>query len=493
MDAVNELSRKVIALSGGTENILCAVSCMTRLRITVKDDALVRENDLKAAEGVLAVSQREAGYWEVVVGPGKSSRCMAVFRELGIRDGLQGEAPRSAEKGPAAASAADSAAVPAEAPAKAPKRRASDLTAVFGKIFAPLIPGIIVSGLCAGLAALTAQIVPGYADQPVLSVLFSLMTGINAAFMAYLPAWAGYRAAEVFGGTPILGGMVGMMTTLENINAVSRAAGLYNEAQPLESILRSGRGGLLAALIGVWLMCIAERAIRKRMPEALDTVFTPFLTLLCVLVPYVLLIMPAIGLVSAGLCRVIGFVAMNPNALVRMLAGYIGAAVFLPMVSLGMHHGLIALYSVQLETFGFVTLYPALAMAGAGQIGAALAIAVKAKRTGNHRLCRVINGAVPAAILGVGEPLIYGVTLPMGRPFLTAGLGAGFGGALVMLMQVASTTWGPSGVLGAFVMTEGPKGAVLSVCCYLAGLAVSCVLAYILTALLVKDSDAAKA
>ncbi|MCR5295168.1 MAG: PTS glucose transporter subunit IIB, partial [Lachnospiraceae bacterium] len=146
-----------------------------------------------------------------------------------------------------------------------------------------------------------------------------------------------------------------------------------------------------------------------------------------------------------------------------------------------------------LETFGFVTLYPALAMAGAGQIGAALAIAVKAKRTGNHRLCRVINGAVPAAILGVGEPLIYGVTLPMGRPFLTAGLGAGFGGALVMLMQVASTTWGPSGVLGAFVMTEGPKGAVLSGCCYLAGLAVSCVLAYILTALLVKDSDAAKA
>lgn len=124
---------------------------------------------------------------------------------------------------------------------------------------------------------------------------------------------------------------------------------------------------------------------------------------------------------------------MSPNPIIRIVAGFISAALFLSMVAMGMHHGLVALYTVQLETIGFVTLYPALAMA----------IFLKAKKVKNQRLCSVIDGTPPAGVLGVGEPLIYGVTLPMGKPFFTAGLGAAFGGAFVMAMQVASTTWGP--------------------------------------------------
>jgi len=174
-----------------------------------------------------------------------------------------------------------------------------------------------------------------------------------------------------------------------------------------------------------------------------------------------------------------------------MASGFLGALLFLPMVAMGMHHGLIALYTVQLETFGYVTLYPALAMAGAGQVGAALAIAFKARKKGNLRLCRIINGALPAAVLGVGEPLIYGVTLPMGKPFITAGIGAGFGGAFVMLMEVASTTWGPSGILGIFVMTEGPRGAALSIACYVIGLVISGVAAFLITGVCMRDEDIA--
>ena len=87
----------------------------------------------------------------------------------------------------------------------------------------------------------------------------------------------------------------------------------------------------------------------------------------------------------------------------------------------------------------------------------------------------------PAGFLGIGEPLIYGVTLPLGKPFITAGLGAGFGGALVMAFRVASTTWGPSGLLGAFVMTAGPRGAVASVLIYLAGLVVAYICSFVIT------------
>ena len=174
-----------------------------------------------------------------------------------------------------------------------------------------------------------------------------------------------------------------------------------------------------------------------------------------------------------------------------LISGYLGAALFLPMVAMGMHHGLVALYTVQLETFGCVYLYPALAMAGAGQVGAAIAIYLKCKQARNDRLKGVITGALPAGILGVGEPLIYGVTLPMGKPFLTAGLGAGFGGAFVNLMQVASTTWGPSGLLGCFVMTAGPNGAAKSVLFFVVGLIISYIMGFIITNFAIKPEEVA--
>ena len=180
---------------------------------------------------------------------------------------------------------------------------------------------------------------------------------------------------------------------------------------------------------------------------------------------------------------------LSENVFIRAVSGYFAAAFFLPLVAAGMHHGLVALYSVQLAELGFVTLYPALAMAGAGQVGAALALWRKAKKVGNDNLCSVISGALPAGLLGVGEPLIYGVTLPLGKPFLTAGLGAGFGGAFIMVTQVASTTWGPSGLLGAFVMTAGPGGSARSVLLYLTALVISYIGGYLITNIFYQEEE----
>ena len=81
----------------------------------------------------------------------------------------------------------------------------------------------------------------------------------------------------------------------------------------------------------------------------------------------------------------------------------------------------------------------------------------------------------------------------MGKPFITAGLGAGFGGAFVMLMQVAATTWGPSGLLGIFVMTAGPNGAAMSIVYFIIGLVISYIMGFILTKLFVKERDVAEA
>lgn len=467
---VQELSAKILELVGGRENVASAVNCMTRLRVSLKDPAAADIDGLLNVEGILQVIESDTLH--IVLGPGKAQKVTDQFKlDAGLTDG---------------------AAVAVAAPPKKQNKFQASLKAV-GDIFVPLIPGVITAGLCSGFAMLIAQAVPGYADIRLLYLLHQFFSMIHAAFMTFITAWAGYRAAEKFGATPILGGMLGMITTMENIDAVSGAVGLYNEAQPLDAILRTGRGGVLAVIFGVLLLAKIEKWIRSRMPDAMDTVVSPVVILAGCVVPYVLVIMPITGILSNALASFIRIVCMSDLVFVRMIAGFLGASLFLPLVAMGMHHGLVALYAVQLEVLGFITLYPALAMGGAGQVGAAVAIWLKARKTGNRRILSVIGGALPAGILGVGEPLIYGITLPMGKPFLTACLGAGFGGAFCMAMKVAATTWGPSGILALPIMVAGgssPAGQILR---YLISLIIAYIMGFLFTHFSLKDEEVAAA
>ena len=474
-----ELSLKILELVGGKENVASATNCMTRLRVNLKDYAKADIEGLKNVEGVLQVIEMDNLH--VVLGPGKAKKVTDQFKiDAGIADGGM-STDASWQENKAAMKAGQK------------QNKVKMALKAVGDIFVPLIPGVIAAGLCSGFATLITQVNPGYADVKWLYILHQFLTMINTAFMTYITAWAGYRAAEKFGATPILGGMLGMITTMANINTISGLVGLYNDAQPLDAILRAGRGGVLAVILGVLLMAKVEKWVRSKMPDALDIVVSPLVILAICVIPYVFIIMPITGLISNGLVSIVGAVCMSESVFVRMIAGFLGSFLFLPLVAMGMHHGLVALYTVQLETIGFVTLYPALAMAGAGQVGAAIAIWLKAKKTGNKRMMSVIGGALPAGVLGVGEPLIYGVTLPMGKPFITAGLGAGFGGAFCMAMKVAATTWGPSGVLALPIMVAGGNSATTQMLCYVVGLVISYIMGFIFTHFTLKDEEVANA
>ena len=476
-----ELSLKILELVGGKDNVTAATNCMTRLRINLKDYNVVDVEALKAVEGVLQVIQMDNLH--VVLGPGKAKKVTDLFKaDAGVAEGgMSTEADWKENK----------------AAMKAGQKQGKVKTALkaVGDIFVPLIPGVIAAGLCSGFATLITQVNPGYADIKWLYILHQFLTMINTAFMGSITAWAGYRAAEKFGATPILGGMLGAITAMANINNIAPLVGMWVEegGDALNAVLRAGRGGVLAVILGVLLMAKVEKWVRSKMPDALDIVVSPIIIMFVCVIPYVFIIMPVTGVISNILVSVVGAVCMSESVFVRMIAGFLGSFLFLPLVAMGMHHGLVALYTVQLETIGFVTLYPALAMAGAGQVGAAIAIWLKAKKTGNKRMMSVIGGALPAGVLGVGEPLIYGVTLPMGKPFITAGLGAGFGGAFCMAMKVAATTWGPSGVLALPIMVAGGNSATTQMLCYVVGLVISYIMGFIITNFTLKNEEVANA
>ena len=150
---------------------------------------------------------------------------------------------------------------------------------------------------------------------------------------------------------------------------------------------------------------------------------------------------------------------------------------------LGLHQALIPIHATLIEQVGYTNLLPILAMAGAGQVGAAIAIYLKLRN--NTGMRTIIKGALPVGIMGVGEPLIYGVSLPLGRPFITACIGGAFGGAWVGAFNqfgdpMGATAIGPSG-WALIPLVTGPGGQLYSIFVYLSGLGIGYVAGFLVT------------
>ncbi len=465
----SELGKIILNLCGGKENIQTITNCMTRLRIKLKDNAKADFQGIKNTQGVLGLV--EGVTTQIIVGPGKAKKlCDTMVEEFNLtRDAAVTDdwkenktALKSAQK---------------ENPLKSALR-------TIGEIFIPLIPAIIAAGIFNGLSSLlgTMQNTGALSAESTFWSLTKLMCGLaGGSFLSYFAIFTGVNSAKKFGATEALGGMVGAMSIMAQINQISEMVGLYNADNALKSILTTGKGGIIGVVVGVWVLAKVEKFIRKRTPDVLDLIVTPLLSLIIVGVVFVFAIMPISGFVSDWLVAALSVIINSQNPVVSVISGYVLSAAFLPMVLLGLHHGLIPIYAVQLEQMGGVSLFPVLAMAGAGQVGAAIAIYLKAKKVNNVRIKQVITGALPAGILGVGEPLIYGVTLPLGKPFITAGLGAGFGGAYVMLTKVMATAWGPSGIVAIPLMQPG------SMLNYTIGILISYIGGFLITYLFIKD------
>lgn len=467
----SELSNKILELVGGKDNIVTAANCMTRLRLTLKDVSAAQKDEIKKAEGVLGLVE-DGNTLQIVVGPGKAKKLMDIFREeLGV-----------------ASVAADWQENKAAMKAEQKQNGLKKALRTIAEIFIPLIPAIIAAGLFNGLASLLGQMMTDkvIAADGFWSLIKTMFSLIGGGFLGYFAIYTGINAAKKFGATEALGGMVGAMSIMAQIVDISKFFGLYNETVPLESVLTTGKGGIMGVIVGVWILAKIERWVRKRVPDVLDLIVTPLVSLFLTAAIFVLAIMPAAGFISDWLVKALSVIINSGNPVVSVISGYVLSAVFLPMVLLGLHHGLIPIYAIQLEKLGGVSLFPVLAMAGAGQVGAAIAIYLKAKKVGNARMRKVIAGALPAGLLGVGEPLIYGVTLPMGKPFVTAGLGAGFGGAYVMFTHVMSIAWGPSGLVAIPLMSN-----TVGMLNFFIGLVIAYVAGFIITYVGIKDADVA--
>lgn len=447
---VSAMAREIIENLGGQENILIINNCMTRLRITVKSENKVNFDNLEKLSYIMKVIKSDT--LQLVVGPGKSKKIAEEMKNYcGVKENEEWK--KNKEE------------------IKSKQGKMSRILKSLANIFVPLIPAIIGAGLLNGIAGYFQNVytVEGIKELPLWITFFQTLGG---GLFGYFAIFAGVNAAKEFGGTPALGGVIGAITLSPNINLFSKALGLYNSEIPLNSILIPGKGGVIGIIIAVAILSYLEKLLRRIVPDFLDTIITPTVSLLIVGTLTIFMIMPFAGVISDGIIKVLSFFILSEGPM-AIIGGFILATSFLPLVMVGLHHGLIPFYMVQLTQTGAISLFPILAMAGGGQIGAAAAIYLKAKN--NEKLRNIIRSAMPVGILGIGEPMLYGVTLPLGKPFITASIAGGLGGAFLAATKVQTIAFGPSGI------TAIPLVVPDKIIYYILGLLITYVSGFIIT------------
>ncbi|MBR8856518.1 PTS transporter subunit EIIC [Staphylococcus aureus] len=438
MTKEQQLAERIIAAVGGMDNIDSVMNCMTRVRIKVLDENKVDDQELRHIDGVMGVIHDER--IQVVVGPGTVNKVANHMAELsGVK--LGDPIPHhhnDSEKMDYKSYAADKAKANKEAhKAKQKNGKLNKVLKSIANIFIPLIPAFIGAGLIGGIAAVRSNLmVAGYISGAWITQLITVFNVIKDGMLAYLAIFTGINAAKEFGATPGLGGVIGGTTLLTGIAGKNILMNVFT-GEPLQP----GQGGIIGVIFAVWILSIVEKRLHKIVPNAIDIIVTPTIALLIVGLLTIFIFMPLAGFVSDSLVSVVnGIISIG-----GVFSGFIIGASFLPLVMLGLHHIFTPIHIEMINQSGATYLLPIAAMAGAGQVGAALALWVRCKR--NTTLRNTLKGALPVGFLGIGEPLIYGVTLPLGRPFLTACIGGGIGGAVIGgIGHIGAKAIGPSGV-----------------------------------------------
>ncbi|QUY48006.1 PTS transporter subunit EIIC [Serratia plymuthica] len=443
MDKTTALATQILTGIGGEGNILRLENCMTRVRVEVRDEQRLDLAALRQLPGIKGYI-KQGDQHQFIVGPGAAAKVVDAMRTL------FSDAPAAVEDNIA------------RNKAQAKQKYSAPMSGALKKladVFIPLIPAFIASGLITGIINLLKR--PDIAGELAVNYpnVLGLLAIFGSAVFAIMNILVGVNAARVFGGSQAMGGVMAGILSSPALAQIT----LFGEA------LQPGRGGVIAVLLVVALMCWVEKRLRNLLPESIELILNPLLTTLVTASLAIMILQPLGGYISDAIAHGANL-AIDKGGL---LVGAVLSGLFLPLVLSGLHQGLVPIHVELVQAHGSNPLLPILAMAGVGQVGAALAVLMK---TRNARLKKVIKGALPVGILGIGEPLIFGVTLPLGKPFIAACLGGAVGGALISYWKVATViTFGISGLPLALTIVSG------KVMLYLAGMVITIAAGFIFT------------
>ena len=439
-----EIAKKVIEALGGRENVNSVAHCATRLRVMVKDEAKINKDAIENLEKVQGAFFN-SGQYQIIFGTGTVNKMYDEVVALGL--------PTSSKE---------------DMKAEAAKQGNWFQRAIrtFGDVFVPIIPAIVATGLFMGLRGFLASL--GYTLPNDLNVYSQILTDTAFIVLPALVVWSTFR---VFGGNQTIGIVLGMMLIAGQLpNAWVVASGgdvtptIFFGFIPVVGL----QGSVLPAFIIGVVGAKFEKAVRKVVPEVLDLLVTPFVTLLVMSILGLFLIGPIFHVVEE-------YILAGTQAILHLpfgLGGFLIGGVHQVIVVSGVHH-IFNFLEAKLVAAGANPFNAIITAAMTAQGAATVAVGVKTK---NPKLKALAFPAALSAFLGITEPAIFGVNLRYRKPFFLSLIAGAIGGGLASILGLAGTGMGITIIPGTSLYVG--NGQLLQ---YLLMVAVSFALGFALT------------
>ncbi|HFI0563491.1 TPA: sucrose-specific PTS transporter subunit IIBC [Streptococcus suis] len=413
-----EIAKKVIDALGGRENVRSVAHCATRLRVMVVDESKIDKDTVEDIEKVQGAFFN-SGQYQIIFGTGTVNKIYDEVVALGLPTATTGEQKAEAAKQGNAFQRA---------------------IRTFGDVFVPIIPAIVATGLFMGLRGLFAAL-----EMPLTGDLNTYSQILTDTAFIVLPALVVWSTFRVFGGNQTIGIVLGMMLIAGQLpNAWVVASG--GDVKPLMFFgfipVVGLQGSVLPAFIIGLIGAKFEKAVRKVVPEVLDLLVTPFITLLVMSILGLFVIGPVFHVVENYILAATQAILNLPMGLGGLLIGGVHQVI----VVSGVHHIFNFLEAQLVANTGANSFNAIITAAMTAQGAATVAVGVKTK---NPKLKALAFPAALSAFLGITEPAIFGVNLRFRKPFLLSLIAGAIGGAFASILGLAGNGMGVTIIPGA--------------------------------------------
>ncbi|MGI0118569.1 sucrose-specific PTS transporter subunit IIBC [Zooshikella sp. RANM57] len=442
-----EVVKNLVPLLGGVENIASATHCATRLRLVLHDDNKgdkVAIDQLDNVKGCFA----NAGQFQIIFGTGLVNEVYDEFMRV-----TQLEQRSKTE---------------VNSIASQKQNIIQRCARTLSNIFVPIIPAIVASGLLMGLLGTLRT----YNLVDSQSTLFVLLDIFSSSAFIILPILIGFTAAKEFGGNPYLGATLGGILTHPALTNAWSVAGGFETMQLLNfDIAMIGyQGTVFPVVLATWFMSVVEKNIRRVVPNALDIILTPFITVVLTGFVAMIFIGPAGRALGDGISWVLNVLYTH----VGWFAGILFGGSYSAIVITGIHHSFHAIEAGLLTNpeIGINFLLPIWAMANVAQGGACLAVYFK---TTNEKIKSIAVPSAVSSLLGITEAAIFGINLRFVKPFFAALAGGACGGGYVVFSKVGMTAVGLTGLPGMAIVQPN------TLMHYIIGMVIAFVISFIIS------------
>ena len=467
MDKNQKLASRVLELVGGTDNIIDAFHCMTRLRFRLKDNEQVQLDAVKAVDGVLG-AQFSEGTLHVIIGPGVAPVYDALIEISGLQKKEAIEENVDADK---------------SGKKITPAGILNAILNTFANSMTPLVPMFVAMGMVNVVAAIIGPTVLGLVDES--SDLYNNFYYMGQAILYFLPVLVAITASRHFKSNVFISiALVGLLLYPDLITALGSETGFTVFGIAAPNVTYSSQ--ILPVLLIVWVQSYVEKLLNRIIPDALKVIGVGFLTL-CIMMPLSLCVLGPLGFnigsllvaIVMGLYQVAGPVeTMLVGAVIPFITAFgFGRPIFFACLGVLMSTGVEYCYMpIAMVLTNFIA------------IGIAAGYAIKAKDASSKQLgatCLIAN-----ALGGVSEPTLFGIILPNRQTYLPVVVGGALSGLYLGIMKVGYYQFGPSNVLSVLGFVSNENSSNFLNGCIAAGIAF--VGAFVMMLVFYKDKESAK-